>query len=164
MVHREEFKVTSNDGLPTFHNVTEFARSTVKNSGIRNGIVTVYSHHTTCCVIIDEAAFDVTANGLETLQQDLVDALEKIMPTFREVGMYKHPGPKAKNFGMEHGEDEKTCRNTDAHLRSALVGRSETVVLIDRKLDLGEFGHIYFIDFDQTRARTRTVQVQVIGE
>ena len=65
---------------------------------------------------------------------------------------------------MEHGEDEKTCRNTDAHLRSALVGRSETVVVIDGKLDLGEFGHIYFIDFDQTRARTRTVQIQVIGE
>ena len=164
MVHREEFKVTSNEGLPTFHNVTEFAKSTVKNSGIRNGIVTVYSHHTTCCVIIDEDAFDVTGNGLKTLQQDFADALEKIMPTFNEEGMYLHPGPKAKKFGMEHGEDEKTCRNTDAHLRSALVGRSETVIVIDGKLDLGEFGHIYFIDFDQTRARIRTVQIQVMGE
>jgi thiamine phosphate synthase YjbQ (UPF0047 family) len=45
-----------------------------------------------------------------------------------------------------------------------LVGRSETIVVINGKLDLGEFGKIYFIDFDQTRARTRTVQIQVIGE
>ena len=164
MVHREEFQVISNDGMPTFHNVTEFARNTVKNSGIRNGTVTTYSHHTTCCVIIDEDAFDNSVTGLKTLQQDFVDALEKIMPTFREEGMYQHPGPKAKKFGMEHGEDEKTCRNTDAHLRSALVGRSETIVVIDGELDLGEFGNIYFIDFDQTRARTRTVQIQVIGE
>lgn len=164
MVHREEFQVTSNDGQPTFHRVTELARSTVKNSGIRNGIVTVYSHHTTCCVIIDEDAFDKSATGLDTLQQDFVNVLEKIIPTFREEGMYQHPGPKAKNFGMEHGEDEKTCLNTDAHLRSALVGRSQTIVVIDGKLDLGQFGHIYFIDFDQTRARTRTVQIQVIGE
>ncbi len=164
MVHREEFKVTSNDGLPTFHNVTELARNTVKNSGIRNGTVTVYSHHTTCCVIIDEDAFDVTENGLKTLQQDFVDALDKLIPVYRTAGMYRHPGPIAKKFGMEHGEDEKTCLNTDAHLRSALVGRSETIVIIDGQLDLGEFGHIYFIDFDQTRARTRTVQIQVMGE
>ncbi len=164
MIYRSEFIVTSNEGLPTFHNVTGFAKSTVRNSRIRNGIATIYSHHTTCCVIIDEAAFDITASGLETLQQDFVDALEKIMPTFRREGMYRHPGPIAQKFGAEHGEDERTCRNTDAHLRSALIGRSETVIVVDSKLDLGEFGNIYFIDFDQTRARTRTVQIQIIGE
>ncbi len=59
---------------------------------------------------------------------------------------------------------KRGCHNTDAHLRSALVGRSETVVLVDGKLDLGEYGFLYFIDFDQTRARRRTVQVQIIGE
>ncbi len=31
-------------------------------------------------------------------------------------------------------------------------------------MDLGQFGRIHFIDFDQTRARERTVQVMVIGE
>ena len=98
------------------------------------------------------------------LQQDFIDALEKIMPTFRVEGMYQHPGPKALKFGEEHDEDAISCRSTDAHLRSALVGRSETVVVIDGKLDLGEFGNIYFVDFDQTRARQRTVQIQVMGE
>ena len=38
------------------------------------------------------------------------------------------------------------------------------IVLIDGKMDLGEFGFLYFIDFDQTRGRERTVQVQIIGE
>jgi secondary thiamine-phosphate synthase enzyme len=164
MVYREAFQVTSKAGGATFHNVTELAKNTVQNSGISNGIVVVYSHHTTCCVIIEEVAFDMTMTGLETLQQDFVEVLEKLIPTFRNEGMYQHPGPKALQFGMEHGEDARTCHNTDAHLRSSLVGRSETVVIIDGKLDLGEFGNIYFIDFDQTRARTRTVQIQVIGE
>jgi len=164
MVYREEFQVTSKAGGPTFHNVTELAKNTVKNSGISNGIVVVYSPHTTCCVIIEEVAFDMTMTGLETLQQDFVEVFERLIPTFRNEGMYQHPGPKALQFGMEHGEDARACHNTDAHLRSSLVGRSETVVIIDGKLDLGEFGNIYFIDFDQTRARTRTVQIQVIGE
>ena len=164
MVYREEFHVTSNGDMPTFHNVTELARDTVRRSGIRNGIAVVYSHHTTCCVIIEEIAFDMAVTGLETLQQDFVEVLERLIPTYRQEGMYQHPGPKARQFGQEHGEDDRTCLNTDAHLRSALVGRSETVVIIDGKPDLGEFGNIYFIDFDQTRARTRTVQIQVIGE
>jgi len=164
MIFREEYEVTSNSGIPTFHNVTEFAKKTLEKSGIRNGIVVVYSHHTTCCVIIEEIAFDMTMTGLETLQQDFVDVFERLIPAYRTEGMYQHPGQKALEFGLEHGEDARACHNTDAHLRSSLVGRSETVVVIDGKLDLGEFGNIYFIDFDQTRERTRTVQVQVIGE
>ena len=75
-----------------------------------------------------------------------------------------HPGPKLTEFSKEHGEDKPETLNTDGHLRSALLGRSETVVLADGRLDLGSFGHIYFVDFDQTRARTRQVQVQIIGE
>jgi secondary thiamine-phosphate synthase enzyme len=164
MVHREEFQVLSDEGKPTFHNVTALATKAVGNSGIRDGIVVVYSRHTTCCVIIEEDAFDTAPTGLYTLQQDFVDSLQKVIPTYQTEGMYMHPGPKAQKFGFEHGEDKHTCRNTDAHLRSSLVGRSETILLIDGKLDLGEFGNIYFIDFDQTRARTRTVQIQVMGE
>jgi secondary thiamine-phosphate synthase enzyme len=164
MVYREEFKLMSNDKMPTFHNVTEKAKEVVGRSKIKNGIVVVYSHHTTCCVITQEPAFDMSMTGLETLQQDFVEAFRSFMPVQRKEGMYLHPGPKALVFAREHGEDARGCHNTDAHLRSALVGRSETVVLIDGHMDLGEFGCIYFIDFDQTRKRERTVQVQIIGE
>ena len=144
--------------------MTAQAKEAVKRSGIQNGIVVVYSHHTTCCVITQECAFDMSMTGLETLQQDLVNVFEEIIPTCRTDGMYLHPGEKAVAFAAEHGEDWRCCHNTDAHLRSSIIGRSETIVLIDGELDLGEFGFIHFIDFDQTRARERTVQIQIVGE
>ena len=164
MVYRDSFKVQSNDKVCTFHNVTAQAKEILARSGIRNGILVVYSHHTTCAVITQECAFDMSMTGLETLQQDLLEAFEQIIPTQRKEGMYLHPGPKALAFAEEHGEDARGCHNTDAHLRSSIIGRSETIVVEDGVPDLGEFGFIYFIDFDQTRARTRTVQVMVIGE
>ena len=164
MIYREAFKVQSNDKMCSFHDVTTGTKDIVKRSGIKNGIVVVYSHHTTCCVITQECAFDESITGLETLQQDLVNIMDDIIPVCRHEGIYLHPGPKALKFAEEHDEDARGCHNTDAHLRSSIIGRSETIVLIDGELDLGEFGHIHFIDFDQTRARQRTVQVMIIGE
>ena len=164
MVYTKKIKVMSNHKMPTFHNVTEQAKQALKESGIKNGTVTVYSHHTTCCVITQEAAFDMSMTGLETLQQDFVEAFESFLPIQRKEGMYLHPGPKALKFAAEHDEDARGCHNTDAHLRSALVGRSEVIAVFDGEMDLGEFGYIYFIDFDQTRARERTVDIVVMGE
>lgn len=164
MIYREEIKLQSNDKICTFHNVTDQVRDIVKKSKIQVGTVLIYSHHTTCSVITQECAFDMSMTGLETLQQDLIDSLEKIMPYARTDRMYLHPGPKALAFAKEHDEDERGCNNTDAHLRSSIIGRSETIVVIDGEMDLGGFGFIYFIDFDQTRARKRTVQVLVNGE
>ncbi len=164
MVYREAVHLQSNDRVPTFHNVTDAAKAVVERSGIRNGLVSVYSRHTTCCVITQECAFDMSMTGLETLQQDFVEIFESFAPVCRKEGMYLHPGPKALVFAEEHGEDARGCHNTDAHLRSALVGRSETIPLIDGAMDLGEFGFLYFIDFDQTRARKRTVQITVVGD
>ena len=164
MVFKKKYKVQSNDKVCTFHNVTAQAKEALAESGIQNGIVVVYSPHTTCCVITQECAFDMSMTGLETLQQDLVEVFEKTVPTCRKEGMYLHPGPKALAFAEEHGEDARGCHNTDAHLRSSIIGRSETIVVDDGEMDLGEFGFIYFIDFDQTRARERTVQIMIIGE
>lgn len=164
MVKRESFKVQSNDKICTFHNVTDKVKEFVKKTGVKDGICTIYSHHTTCSVITQECAFDMSMTGLETLQQDLVDVFENIIPTCRREGMYLHPGKEALAFAEKHDEDARGCHNTDAHLRSSIIGRSETIVIENGELDLGEFGFIYFIDFDQTRARQRTVQVVVIGE
>lgn len=144
--------------------MTAQAREIVRRSGICEGIAVVYSRHTTCCVITQESAFDMSMTGLETLQQDLVDVMEGFIPTQRREGQYLHPGPKALAFAEEHGEDARGCHNTDSHLRSSVIGRSEVVVVEDGELDLGSFGYLYFIDFDQTRARERTVQVMVLGE
>ena len=164
MVYNESFKLESRHRAVSFHDVTDQVRDIAKRSGIKNGIVVVYSHHTTCSVITQECAFDTSMTGLETLQQDLVNVFENIIPTCRYEGMYLHPGKKALVFAEEHGEDNFGCHNTDAHLRSSIIGRNVTIVSVDGELDLGEFGRIHFIDWDQTRGRTRTVQVMIIGE
>ena len=164
MIYKEKFKVQSNDKMCTFHNVTAQAKEALKKSGVKNGILVVYSHHTTCSVITQECAFDMSMTGLETLQQDLVNCFEEWIPTCRYEGQYLHPGQKALVFAEEHGEDNFGCHNTDAHLRSSIIGRNVTIVTVDGEMDLGEFGRIHFIDWDQTRGRTRTVQVMIIGE
>ena len=164
MIFKEKIKLQSNDKAITFHDVTAYAKEAVKKSGIKDGILVVYSHHTTCSVITQECAFDMSITGLETLQQDLVNVMDKMVPECKYEGMYLHPGPKALIFAEEHGEDARGCHNTDAHLRSSIIGRSETIVIEDGEADLGEFGFIHFIDFDSTRARQRTVQIMIIGE
>lgn len=164
MIFKNKIKVESDHKEVTFHNVTAAVKETVKNSKIKNGIVVVYSHHTTCSVITQECAFDMSMTGRETLQQDLVDVFEKICPSYTREGLYLHPGPKALKFAEEHGEDARGCHNTEAHLISSIIGRNVTAVIDDGEIDLGEFGFIYFIDWDKTRGRTRTVQIMVIGE
>ena len=125
-----------------FHDVTDKTKEIVEKSGVKNGIVVVYSHHTTCSVIIEELAFDKSMTGLETLQQDLVEVLENIIPTSGRKECI-HPGPKAL-FAEEHNEMQG-CHNTDAHLRSSIIGRSETVVIVDGEVDLGKFGRIFLL-------------------
>ncbi|MEA4965257.1 MAG: secondary thiamine-phosphate synthase enzyme YjbQ [Oscillospiraceae bacterium] len=164
MVYRESFQVQSRDRAVSFHDVTDKVREIAAASGMKNGIVVVYSHHTTCSVITQECAFDRSMTGLETLQQDLVNVFEDIIPTCRYEGMYLHPGQEAIDFAATQGEDRFGCHNTDAHLRSSIIGRNVTIVMADGELDLGEFGRIHFIDWDQTRARKRTVQVMAVGE
>jgi secondary thiamine-phosphate synthase enzyme len=163
-VFRESLKVRSTGMRPTFCMITDQVKEILDRSGVKNGICVVYSHHTTCSVMTQECSFDETYTGLEYLQQDLTDIFEKIIPTCRKEGQYMHPGPKATEFGAQHNESKPESLNTDAHLRSVFLGRSESIVIIDGRLDLGEFGHIYFVDFDQTRPRERQVQVQIMGE
>lgn len=164
MIFKKFFQVESKNRSVTFHDITDKVKEIVRQSHIANGIVVVYSHHTTCSVITQECAFDYSMTGLETLQQDLVNVMEKYLPTCRSEGMYLHPGQKALKFAEEHGEDNFGCHNTDAHLRSSIIGRSVTIVIDDGKADLGDYGRVHFIDWDQTRGRKRTVDVMVIGE
>lgn len=164
-VYRESINVQSAGLHPTFHDVTKDVKAIVEKSGIKNGICVVYSHHTTCSVMTQECSHDKTYFGLEYLQQDLCNIMEKLIPTCRVEGQYMHPGPKHIEFAMGIGEvGEWTSLNTEAHLRSCFFGRSETIVIVDGSMDLGEFGYVYFIDWDQVRARPRTVQVQIIGD
>ncbi len=163
-IFRETIKARSTAHYPTYHKITEDVRDIISRSGIQNGICVIYSHHTTCSVFTQECSFDKAYNGLEFLQQDLTDIFEKLVPTCIKEGQYMHPGPELTEYAISVGESKLEALNTDAHLRSVLLGRSETIVVIDGKLDMGQFGHVYFVDFDKTRVRDRVVQVQLIGE
>ena len=164
-VHHAVVGVHSPLHKPMFHDVTVEAAAAVAASGIRAGTVTVYSQHTTCSVIIQEASHDRTFDGTEYLPQDMVDRLEFLVPTCRHEGQYLHPGPQHLAHATgKLGEEAWWSLNTDAHIRSAFVGRSETIPVNDGAMELGEFGRIYFVDFDGMRPRDRKVHFTVIGE
>lgn len=150
---------------PGFEDITAAAQDAVAASGVREGILTVYSQHTTCAVLIQEESMDQTLDGVEFLLQDMVDCLTALVPACRHEGQYLHPGPKHLAYATgDLGEEGWWSLNTDAHLRSVLLGRSQTIPVIDGRAELGEFGRIYFADFDAMRERDRTARFTVIGE
>ena len=163
-VYNETFKIQS-DRRPTFDDVTEKVREILAASGIKNGFVMVYSPHTTCSVQIQEYSDGQTYWGTELIMQDLVDALTQIVPTCTAEGQYLHPCEKhVEDAARLRDEHPSWSLNTDAHIRSVIMGRSAMAPVIDGVMQLGEFGRIYFGDWDQVRARERTVIVQVQGE
>jgi secondary thiamine-phosphate synthase enzyme len=163
-VFHHRFQIET-DPRPEFYDVTGETIAAIARSGIRDGIVVVYSQHTTCSVIIQEDSLDETFNGTKFVFQDMLDILEGLIPTCRKEGQYMHPGPKCVEYSVNVVQEAKAWTlNTDAHLRSALIGRSESIPLVDGKLELGEHGKIYFADFDGTHGRTRQVHVQIVGD
>lgn len=161
----------SKGGVPTYINVTEEVRKAVEESGIQNGIVTVMSPHTTCSVFFEEYDHDEMPDGTTFLQQDLDNALAKIMPDQTGWGQYFYPG--VKHFEAVEAwpdaakylpEGRTSLYNCDAHLRSTLIGASQTFEVDNGKLAMGVTGYIYFVDFDRTRSRERKCRVVVIGE
>jgi len=164
VVYHETFNIQS-DRRVTFHNVTADAEAVLRRSGIRNGTLMVYSQHTTCSVLLQELSHDVDYTGTELLMRDLVTVLEGVIPTCRtEAQQYRHPGPKHVEYAVSLSEDPAWALNTDAHLRSVILARSQTVPVWDGAMVLGRFGRVWFVDWDQTRARERTVWVQVMGD
>lgn len=163
IVHNDYIKIQS-EARPTFDNVTPRVKEIVAESGVKNGNVLVYSPHTTCSVVIQEYSDGQTYYGTELIQQDLVNVLNKIIPTCTNEGQYLHPCQKhIEDAARLRGEHASWSLNTDAHLRSVIMGRSVTVPIIDGEVQLGEFGYIWFADFDQVRARERKAIVQVMG-
>jgi len=163
-LYQKEIELQSRGWVPTFHDITTDILNIVKESGIQNGTVTIASHHTTCCVMIQECSHDFDSFDLEFLQHDLLDIMRKLIPDYTNEGDYRHPGPVHAQFGRYVDEPGNfTSMNTDGHLRSVFFGRSETLTIKDGKLDLGEFAHVYFIDWDHVRARPRQVNITIMG-
>ena len=163
-VVQKEIQLQSRGWIPTFHDISKEVKEIVAESGVVNGTCAVVSHHTTCCVMIQEASHDIDSFDLEYLQHDLLDIMRKMIPDFAEEHQYRHPGPVHLQYGRYVNEPgDFTSMNTDGHLRSVFFGRSETITIKDGVLDLGEFAHIYFIDWDHVRARPRQANVTIMG-
>jgi secondary thiamine-phosphate synthase enzyme len=128
----------STRGDNDIHDITGEVAGAAKRSGVRNGIVTVF---------VPGSTAGITAIEHERgMIRDLQEFLERLAPA--EAG-YHH----------NHGGDS----NGHAHVRSAFIGPSITVPLIDGELALGTWQQIVLVDFDD-RPRNREVTVQIVGE
>jgi secondary thiamine-phosphate synthase enzyme len=164
MIKRFTFVLTT-EARHQFFDITENVQSYLQQSGFTDGVVVVYSQHTSCCVLIQEDSEDKTYFGTELLLQDTLNVLQKIIPPMKHEGQYLHPGPiHVENAIKLRDERAEWSLNTDGHIMSSLIGRSEIVPVENGQLILGTFGRIYFGDLDAVRARERKVSVQIIGE
>ena len=165
MIYNEKFQVETGAAHVTVIDVTKQVKAIVGKTPIKNGTVLVYTGHTSCSVQIQEFSDGKTYWGTELIMQDLINCLAKIAPTCTNEGMYLHPCPEHIRIAQkERNEKSEWGLNTDAHIRSVIMGRSVIIPIIDGEVQLGEFGCVYFADWDQVRGRTRTIIVQVQGE
>lgn len=154
---------------PSYHDVTNEVRTALKDSEINNGIVVVSTPHTTCSVFFEEYMHDVNYYEDDLLQVDLNEALEKFIPTHKTEGQYHSPGPEHIAYGLAKTDPDYpamkwTMLNTDGHLRSTILGASESFIVKNGELLTGKVGYIYFVDFDQTRERNRQCNILVMGD
>jgi secondary thiamine-phosphate synthase enzyme len=116
-----------------FIEITGDVQSAVTESGIPDGICTVFVPHTTAGITINE-------NADPDVVSDMIGALEKIVP-------WKSPH-------YRHGEG-----NTAAHVKSSLLGHSVQVPVRAGRLQFGTWQGIYFCEFDGPRSRRVWVSV-----
>ncbi len=115
--------------------ITSEVQNSVEEEGIDEGFALVYVPHTTAGVIINE-------NADPSVVFDIISHLTKLVPP---DGNYKH---------IEG--------NSDAHIKSVLVGQWAMIPINGGRLALGTWQGIFFAEFDGPR--TRKVYIQVIGK
>ena len=138
MVATQNFQISTN-GQGDVRDVTQQVGDAVSRSGVRSGIVTVFAVGSTAGM----TTIEFEAGAIE----DLNAVFEQLAP--RE-GEYRHH--------LRWGDD-----NGSSHVRAAIVGPSLTVPFVDGAIVLGTWQQIVLVEFD-TRARSREVVVQIVGE
>ena len=111
--------------------ITGQVTTIVQASGVRDGLVNVYAQGATAAIMIQE-------NWDESVQSDVINFLSKLIPR----GVWLHDAQDG---------------NGDSHLKSGLVGPSETIPLIDGKLGLSTWQNLFFCEFDGPRSDRRVV-------
>ena len=115
--------------------ITEKIQAAVTESGVTDGICTVFIPHTTAAVTINE-------NADPDVVRDFTMEINKIVPW---------------EDGYHHMEG-----NSAAHLKSSMIGFSEEIIIDRGRLVLGTWQGIYFCEFDGPR--NRKVFVKIMGE
>ena len=139
MVTTEKIEVRTKGNCDVV-NITEQVGEVVAKSGVSEATVTVFNVGST-------AGITTTEYEPGLVNYDIAAFFEKIAPA---NGRYEHE---------ETWHDD----NGHAHVRATLLGPSLSIPVVDGRLTLGTWQQIILVDFD-TRARTRTVICQIIGE
>ena len=114
--------------------ITNEVQNFIASSDIKTGQITLFVPHTTAAVTINENAdLDVA--------RDILYGLED---TFPNLDAFKH---------MEG--------NSDAHIKSSVIGNTQVLLIEDGRLKLGTWQGIYFCEFDGPRKRN--LYMQIIG-
>lgn len=124
-------------GFTDIIDITKNVAGLVQKHNITNANALIY--------VIGSTASITTLEYEHGLLKDLPEALEKFAPVNKEY------------FHDQTWQDG----NGYAHIRSALIGTSENIPVIDGSLFLGNWQQIVLIDFDN-KSRTRTILVQFI--
>ena len=107
-------------------NITETVQKAVTESGVKEGICTVFIPHTTAAVTINE-------NADPDVVRDFTMEINKIVPW---------------EDGYQHMEG-----NSAAHLKASMIGFSEQIIIDGGRLVLGTWQGVYFCEFDGPRSR-----------
>ena len=115
--------------------ITDQIKEIVHESQVLTGLVNVYVQGATAAIMIQE-------NWDEAVQRDVIALLKKIIPK----GIWEH---------------DKNDTNGDSHIKSGLVGPSETIPIIDGRIGLSSWQNIFLCEFDGPKT-TRPVVVTII--
>jgi len=136
VVKLEEFTVNTLE-RELLVDITQEVRQIVSKGSVHEGVCRVFVPHTTAAVTVNE-------NADPDVKTDLIAILREIVP-------------QSGKIQLKHSEG-----NSDAHLKSSIVGSCQEILIHDKTLLLGTWQGIYFCEFDGPR--TRQVYVQLHGE
>ena len=122
------------------YEITDEVQSKIDNCGVRNGTVTVFVQHTSCSIVIME-------NADPTAQRDLEEFFDRLVP--EDADYFTH--------------DAEGSDDMPSHIRMVLTRTSETLPLVDGKMQLGTWQGIFL--FEHRRApHRRRVLITTTGE
>ena len=130
-----------------FLDITAEVADVVRAAGVREGVATVFSRHTTAAVCIQEAE--------PLLLEDLHEFLQRNAPA---EAHYRHNDFRVRTVHMHDDESP----NGHAHCLQLMLGSSETIPVAGGELLLGQWQRIFLVELDGPRA-SREVIIQAMG-